>query len=282
MNFQGAYWVVGVIVAWLLIIKLINIIIKWLERLNANQLAQAEAEKTRKEAEQKQLTTIANMFQWEYDGELLHCRCAPKNNLTIKYLRCEVPSNSEKLKNKGDTLLTINGSESYDTVGTRHLHAIAKGLTTYNITDSQLVWGKIYPNDRFLSINTSEQAIAEYIAQQEREAEERRRIALEEEKAEIAAKIKEKHRRHQLEKLVRQELIDSGELFGEQHKRPQIPREVVDAVYRRDGGRCVYCGATENLHLDHIIPFSCGGATSVENLQLLCQKCNLEKSNKIG
>lgn len=116
----------------------------------------------------------------------------------------------------------------------------------------------------------------------EREAEERRRIALEKEKAEIAAKIKEKHRRHQLEKLVRQELIDSGELFGEQHKRPQIPREVVDAVYRRDGGRCVYCGATENLHLDHIIPFSRGGATSVENLQLLCQKCNLEKSNKIG
>ena len=102
------------------------------------------------------------------------------------------------------------------------------------------------------------------------------------EKEEIAAKIKEKYRRRELEKLVRQELIDSGELFGDKPKRPPIPREIVDAVYRRDGGRCVYCGATENLQLDHIIPFSKGGATSLEHLQLLCQKCNLEKSNKIG
>lgn len=110
----------------------------------------------------------------------------------------------------------------------------------------------------------------------------RERKALEREKAEIASKLKEKRRRRELEEQVRMELIDSGELFGDQPKRPPIPREVVDAVYRRDGARCVYCGSTENLQLDHIIPFSKGGATSLENLQLLCQKCNLEKSNKIG
>lgn len=102
------------------------------------------------------------------------------------------------------------------------------------------------------------------------------------ERKEIAEKIKEKHRRRQLEKIVRQELIDSGELFGDQPKREKIPREIVDAVYTRDGGRCVYCGSTENLQLDHMIPFSKGGATTLENLQLLCQKCNIEKSNKIG
>lgn len=113
-------------------------------------------------------------------------------------------------------------------------------------------------------------------------AAERARQAAEREKAEIAAKLKEKQRRRELEEQVRMELIDSGELFGEEAKRPPIPREVVDAVYRRDGARCVYCGSTENLQLDHIIPFSKGGATSLENLQLLCQKCNLEKSNKIG
>lgn len=98
----------------------------------------------------------------------------------------------------------------------------------------------------------------------------------------IAKKIKEKYRKRQLEKIIRQELIDSGELFGEQPKRPPIPREIVDAVYKRDGGRCVYCGSTQNLQLDHIIPFSKGGATTLENMQLLCQKCNIEKSNKIG
>lgn len=102
------------------------------------------------------------------------------------------------------------------------------------------------------------------------------------EKEEIARKIKEKYRKRQLEKLVRQELIDSGELFGDQPKRPPIPREVVDAVYKRDGGRCVYCGSTENLQIDHIIPFSKGGSSELANLQLLCRKCNLEKSNKIG
>lgn len=104
----------------------------------------------------------------------------------------------------------------------------------------------------------------------------------EEIKKEIADKLKEKQRRQELEKIVRQELIEKGELFGDQAKRPPIPKEVADAVYSRDGGKCVYCGSTENLQFDHIIPFSKGGATSVENLQLLCQKCNLEKSNKIG
>lgn len=104
----------------------------------------------------------------------------------------------------------------------------------------------------------------------------------EEIKKEIADKLKEKQRRQELEKIVRQELIEKGELFGDQAKRPPIPKEVADAVYSRDRGKCVYCGSTENLQFDHIIPFSKGGATSVENLQLLCQKCNLEKSNKIG
>lgn len=105
---------------------------------------------------------------------------------------------------------------------------------------------------------------------------------LEKERKEIEKKIIARQKRKELEKDVRQKLIDDGVLFGEQTKRPPIPREVVDAVYRRDGGRCVYCGSTEELQLDHIIPFSVGGATNVENLQLLCRSCNVKKSNKIG
>ena len=111
---------------------------------------------------------------------------------------------------------------------------------------------------------------------------EKTEIAEKIEKQKIANKIKERHRKRQLEKEVRQELIDSGELFGDKVERPRLSRETVDAIYRRDGGKCVYCGSLENLQLDHIIPFSKGGATTLENMQLLCQKCNLEKSNKIG
>lgn len=127
--------------------------------------------------------------------------------------------------------------------------------------------------------------IAHHVPREEaviRKREQDAQLMLNCEKAAIARRLKERHRKRELEKIVTQELIDSGELFEEQHKRQPIPREVVDAVYRRDGGRCVYCGSTENLQLDHIIPFSKGGATTIENLQLLCQKCNLEKSNHIG
>lgn len=102
------------------------------------------------------------------------------------------------------------------------------------------------------------------------------------EKKRIAEKIIEKQKKRMLEKDVRQKLIDDGILFGDETKRPPIPKEVVDAVYRRDKGRCVYCGSTEELQLDHIIPFSRGGATNIENLQLLCRSCNIKKSNKIG
>ena len=153
-----------------------------------------------------------------------------------------------------------------------------------------------HPGQRIAIIDPSEDAVAEMEKweKKQEEAKEAARLLREEqarqsreraaqrEREEIAQKIKERYRKKELEKLIRQELIDSGELFGDQPKRPPIPREVVDAVYKRDGGRCVYCGSTENLQLDHIIPFSKGGATSVENLQLLCRKCNIEKSNKIG
>lgn len=60
-----------------------------------------------------------------------------------------------------------------------------------------------------------------------------------------------------------------------------IPQQVKIEVWQRDQGRCVQCGAQEYLEFDHIIPFSTGGATSVQNLQLLCRKCNISKRDRL-
>ena len=50
-------------------------------------------------------------------------------------------------------------------------------------------------------------------------------------------------------------------------------------VFTRDGGVCKCCGSSLSLEYDHITPFSCGGTSTVSNIQLLCQKCNRSKSN---
>jgi hypothetical protein len=60
-----------------------------------------------------------------------------------------------------------------------------------------------------------------------------------------------------------------------------IPQDVKLAVWQRDGGKCVQCNATSYLEYDHIIPFSRGGANTIGNVQLLCRRCNLGKSDRI-
>jgi hypothetical protein len=61
-----------------------------------------------------------------------------------------------------------------------------------------------------------------------------------------------------------------------------IPSAVKQAVWKRDQGRCIDCGSNDNLHFDHILPFSKGGSSVlVDNIQLLCARHNLKKSNKL-
>jgi 5-methylcytosine-specific restriction endonuclease McrA len=64
--------------------------------------------------------------------------------------------------------------------------------------------------------------------------------------------------------------------------RRVIPTDVKLEVWKRDGGKCVMCGATDELHFDHDLPFSKGGTSiSAENVQILCARHNLEKRDRI-
>lgn len=63
-----------------------------------------------------------------------------------------------------------------------------------------------------------------------------------------------------------------------------IPQEVREIVLERDEGRCravvgrLRCGATTNLHFDHVIPYSRGGdSLDAKNIQILCRLHNLQK-----
>lgn len=52
------------------------------------------------------------------------------------------------------------------------------------------------------------------------------------------------------------------------------------ALASRDGRMCVYCGATNNLVVDHILPISLGGTDDLDNLCLACKACNAGKAGR--
>lgn len=80
-------------------------------------------------------------------------------------------------------------------------------------------------------------------------------------------------------------------LFQEKHGISQKMREAISEesmkltdsikkkVFERDGRICAVCGSKERLCIDHIFPVSRGGFTILDNLQVLCEKCNLQKHN---
>jgi hypothetical protein len=51
-------------------------------------------------------------------------------------------------------------------------------------------------------------------------------------------------------------------------------------IFSLYGEKCLCCGSTENLTLDHINPVKLGGKNSLDNLQPLCKSCNSKKGTK--
>jgi len=55
---------------------------------------------------------------------------------------------------------------------------------------------------------------------------------------------------------------------------------ITQKVLERDGARCRICKRQDNLTIDHINPTSNGGKNDINNLQVLCERCNKKKGNK--
>jgi len=76
--------------------------------------------------------------------------------------------------------------------------------------------------------------------------------------------------------------VGSKEIVEDFEFSRRIPTNIKKLVWERDNGKCVDCGVRENLHFDHVIPFSKGGSsTDPKNIQILCGKHNLQKSAHI-
>jgi RNase P subunit RPR2 len=71
----------------------------------------------------------------------------------------------------------------------------------------------------------------------------------------------------------------------EKNYRKKWSLKIREKVWKRNKERCYYCHKHlvsfrgEHMHLDHLVPFSRGGADHEDNLVPACPKCNLEKSD---
>lgn len=117
------------------------------------------------------------------------------------------------------------------------------------------------------------------------------------EKLELAARLLGRRPDGRLETLLElllERFLEKEDPFRRKARSEQRPksrgrrvaREVRDAVWRRDGGRCTFlsadgvrCGALTKLEYDHIVPWARGGASDdASNIRLLCRPHNLQRA----
>lgn len=58
-------------------------------------------------------------------------------------------------------------------------------------------------------------------------------------------------------------------------KACDIPKKVKDAVWERDGGRCIICGSHNAMPNSHYIRRSRGGLGVEQNIVTMCQRCHM-------
>lgn len=77
------------------------------------------------------------------------------------------------------------------------------------------------------------------------------------------------------------------------YNRPRVPWFLRDrqrfarqdqrrAVFGRFGHKCYRCSAANQIEVDHVLPWSKGGRTEIDNLVPLCHRCNQRKGTRYG
>lgn len=57
-------------------------------------------------------------------------------------------------------------------------------------------------------------------------------------------------------------------------------KEIREEVFKIYGKKCLCCGSTKNITIDHVMPVFKGGIDHIDNLQPLCKSCNSKKNSK--
>ena len=90
------------------------------------------------------------------------------------------------------------------------------------------------------------------------------------------------HYYEEAQKIKEQREIRSGQI---EYERSLMTASLRYEILKRDNYRCQLCGSSAQdgvkLHIDHIVPVSKGGHTTTDNLRVLCDRCNLGKSDKL-
>ncbi len=60
----------------------------------------------------------------------------------------------------------------------------------------------------------------------------------------------------------------------------KLTKEMREEIFKRDNYKCIICGSTERLGIDHTIPIRLGGDSFIGNFATLCAVCNIKKAAK--